>query len=108
MKTIQSRYSAKQLRKMICFAFKLNLITAVLFLAQFLGRAQTGTVVAWGDNLYGEIIVPAGLSNVIAVAAGTWHSLALKSDGTVTAWGRKDYGQNHYHIHISHFIPYAD
>jgi alpha-tubulin suppressor-like RCC1 family protein len=31
--------------------------------------------------------VPAGLSNVIAVAGGATHSLALKSDGKVVAWG---------------------
>jgi hypothetical protein len=36
--------------------------------------------------------VPAGLSNVVAIAAGGYHSLALKSDGTVVAWG--DNSQN--------------
>jgi alpha-tubulin suppressor-like RCC1 family protein len=37
--------------------------------------------------------VPAGLSSVTAIAAGGYHSLALKSDGTVVAWGRNDDGQ---------------
>jgi len=31
--------------------------------------------------------VPGGLSGVTAVAAGSFSSLALKSDGTVVAWG---------------------
>ena len=31
--------------------------------------------------------VPPGLSNVVAIAGGDSHSLALKSDGTVAAWG---------------------
>jgi alpha-tubulin suppressor-like RCC1 family protein len=31
--------------------------------------------------------VPTGLSNVIAIAAGRSHALALRSDGTVVAWG---------------------
>jgi hypothetical protein len=31
--------------------------------------------------------VPSGLSRVTAIAAGTFHSLALKGDGTVVAWG---------------------
>jgi hypothetical protein len=44
--------------------------------------------------------LPPGLSGVTAIAAGTYHSLALKSDGTVVAWGcgtafgnSGDYGQ---------------
>jgi alpha-tubulin suppressor-like RCC1 family protein len=32
-------------------------------------------------------MVPAGLSNVVAIAGGGYHSLALKADGTVVAWG---------------------
>jgi alpha-tubulin suppressor-like RCC1 family protein len=36
--------------------------------------------------------VPAGLTNVIAIAAGAAHSLALKRDGTVQAWGYDGYG----------------
>jgi len=34
-----------------------------------------------------------GLANVVAIAAGTSHSLALKSDGTVFAWGGNSWGQ---------------
>lgn len=44
-------------------------------------------IVAWGDNSYGQTNVPAGLSNVVSIAAGFWHTLALKNDGTVSAWG---------------------
>ena len=50
-----------------------------------------GNVVAWGMNygIYGWNVstVPAGLSNVVAIATGGYHTLALKSDGTVVAWG---------------------
>ena len=54
-----------------------------------------GGVLAWGGigENYGQTSVPTGLSRVVAVAAGTWHSLALKNDGTVVGWGRNDYGQ---------------
>ncbi len=65
-----------------------------------------GTVMAWGYNLDGELgqgttdvnphPVPAmvtGLSGVTAIAAGAYHSLALKADGTVWAWGWNDKGQ---------------
>ena len=34
-----------------------------------------------------------GLSNVISIAGGYLHSVALKSDGTVWAWGNNTYGQ---------------
>jgi alpha-tubulin suppressor-like RCC1 family protein len=27
------------------------------------------------------------LANVVAIAAGYWHNLALRDDGTVAAWG---------------------
>ena len=44
-----------------------------------------GTVLVWGGNTYGQTNVPNGLSNVVAIAAGGWHNLALKSNGKVTA-----------------------
>ena len=43
--------------------------------------------VGWGNNYDGQASIPAGLSNVVAVAGGTFHSIGLKSDGTVMAWG---------------------
>ena len=33
------------------------------------------------------------LSNVVAIAAGQYHNLALKSDGQVVGWGTDYYGQ---------------
>ena len=49
-------------------------------------------VVAWGDNSNNELVVPADLTNAVAVAAGNFHSLALKADGTVVGWGGSYYG----------------
>ena len=68
-----------------------------------------GTVVGWGNNYYGQatgvatnssppyyasgIVIVSGqkLSNVVAIAAGDSHSLALKADGTVVGWGYSGY-----------------
>src|SRR3974390_3190359 len=54
--------------------------------------AAGGTVFAWGDNGAGQTNVPTGLTNVVAIAAGDYHSLALRADGTVVAWGLNTYG----------------
>ena len=43
-------------------------------------------VVAWGDNDSGQATVPA-LANVVQVAAGSGHSLALLGNGSVVTWG---------------------
>ena len=51
--------------------------------------ASPGTVVAWGENTYGQRTVPAGLDGVVAIAAGAGHALALKNDGTIVAWGEE-------------------
>jgi len=67
-----------------------------------------GTVWAWGYNLFGQLgdgtsgdgtdkdmpVHVNGLTDVVAVAAGSYHSLALKADGTVWTWGQNNtYGQ---------------
>ncbi len=64
-----------------------------------------GTVWAWGSDSSGELgddimqqnkstpVQVAGLSGIVAIAAGSYHNLALTSTGSVWAWGRDDYGQ---------------
>ena len=37
--------------------------------------------------------IPDGLNNVVAIAAGEYHSMALQKDGTVVIWGDNSYGQ---------------
>ena len=68
---------------------------------------RSGTVYAWGDRSHGQLgdgvretgkpvatprPVP-GLSNIVAIAAGGQHSLALRKDGTLFAWGSNWNGQ---------------
>ena len=55
---------------------------------------KDGTVARWGSKYDNDFDTPpAGLSNVVAVAAGDGHTLALKSDGTVIGWGGNNVGQ---------------
>src|ERR1035438_1721185 len=42
----------------------------------------------------GQSAAPTGLRDVIAIAAGASHSLALKSHGTVVGWGDNYFGQS--------------
>jgi len=46
-----------------------------------------GRVVAWNADGVFQTNLPPDLSNVVAVAAGPDHNLALRNDGTVVAWG---------------------
>jgi alpha-tubulin suppressor-like RCC1 family protein len=66
---------------------------------------KDGTVWAWGLNKDGQLgtgktseaepkpVKVQGLTDVVEVAAGWRHSLALRRDGTVWAWGNNDHGQ---------------
>lgn len=55
--------------------------------------AAANQVIAWGTNDCGQATVPEGLTNVIEVAVGRRHSVALTADGTVVTWGDNTSGQ---------------
>jgi alpha-tubulin suppressor-like RCC1 family protein len=59
------------------------------FINHSLALQSDGSVTALseGDSLYGLGYVPAGVSNVVAIATGAFHNLVLQSDGQVVAWG---------------------
>lgn len=48
---------------------------------------RVSPVIGWGNNDNGQLDVPSGLGNVIAIATGPAHSLALRADGSVVTWG---------------------
>ena len=50
-------------------------------------------VVAWGANYVGQVTVPPGLSNVVAIAGAYDHNLALKNNLTAVGWGDNTFGQ---------------
>lgn len=72
-----------------------------------------GTVRAWGlntvaqlglgdasDEIFTPVPVP-GLNNIVAIAAGAFHSLAVRSDGIVFAWGANYDGQCGQPLNVS-------
>ena len=78
-------------------------IAFILFASQLLtfGSPQ-GYVIWWGSGISDQpslsstgVVAVAGqaLTNVIAVAAGHFHALAIRSDGTVVGWGFNQSGQ---------------
>ena len=50
-------------------------------------------MVITGDDSLGQLRPPAAASNVVGIAAGAWHNLALKPEGGVVAWGDNWDGQ---------------
>ncbi|MCW5550993.1 MAG: immunoglobulin domain-containing protein [Verrucomicrobiae bacterium] len=52
-----------------------------------------GSVAAWGDNSRLQTAVPPNLTNIVAVAGGSFHSLALDHSGNVRGWGENTFGK---------------
>lgn len=78
--------------------------------AHSLALCEDGTIAAWGYNTSGQLGdgsttqryfavtvntagTPLGGRSVVALAAGSYHNLALCSDGTLVSWGLNVYGQ---------------
>jgi len=95
-------------------AFRLGLVLSLvlsLLLGLLVGvatpaQAADGDLFSWGYNGYGQLgdgtddkrnlpvsVTPDFPDEVVAVAGGNRHSLALLADGTVWAWGGDNYGQ---------------
>ena len=64
-------------------------------------------VAAWGVDNFGQTDVPLDLTNVIAIAGGWHHSVALKGDGTVTVWGDNNAGQTNVPANLSNVVAIA-
>jgi len=55
-----------------------------------------GPIIGGGSGPYGDLLTPTlvpGVTNVRAIAGGTYHSCALLIDGSEKCWGHNDFGQ---------------
>src|SRR5262245_17278220 len=64
-------------------------------------------VFGWGKNSNGQIFPPPNLTNIAAISAGDYHSLALQSNGTVVVWGDGWFGQTNVPPGLSNVIAIA-
>lgn len=79
-------------------------VVAAAVAYDFVAVRADGSVAASG---YGARNVPAGLSNIVSVAVGYAHGLALKSDGKVIAWGLNDQGQTNVPSNLTNAVAIA-
>jgi len=68
------------------------LIALICSICPAAAEQQAGSVGAWGANYEGQTNTPDG-DDFVQIAAGGFHSLALKSDGSLVGWGWNYYGQ---------------
>ena len=52
-----------------------------------------GDITPWGSTAFAENTIPAGLTNAVAIAAGSSHAVGLSADGHVFTWGSNSFGQ---------------
>ncbi len=82
-----------------------NIVAIAAGLNHSVALKKDGTVLVWGSDEFGQLgdgtaledkstpVVIGGATNIVGIAAGGFHTLALKSDGTMQNWGKDDLGQ---------------
>lgn len=64
-------------------------------------------VASWGDNSGGLSDVPPNLEDIVAVAGGDYHSIALRRNGSLLGWGYNGDGQITVPTNVLRFVAIA-
>ena len=86
-----------------------NLVAAAtlgLIITSGVGHAAS-IVSGWGFNGSGQASPPSGLTDVVAIAAGGSHSLALTARGRVIGWGDNNVGQTNIPSGLTNAVAIA-
>jgi alpha-tubulin suppressor-like RCC1 family protein len=92
LKPLKKRPVFGTVKSIFSFANLLCATVLTFHLATETGHAA-GAVVAWGDNDFSQTNVPSNVTNAVAVAGGSDHSLALRNTGAVAGWGNNGSGE---------------
>ncbi len=60
-----------------------------------------------GNDDFGQLNPNEPATNIVAIAAGDWHTLALRADGGVMAWGSDINGQCEVPSNLGHVVAIA-
>ena len=90
--TVMLMRSSSPARAMAPGSMEENAVTISAGPFHTVGIKSDGTVVATGDNSFGQCDV-SGWTDIVAIMAGWFHTIGLKGDGTVVATGRNEEGQ---------------
>jgi alpha-tubulin suppressor-like RCC1 family protein len=84
-----------------------DVVAVAAAIGHSLALKSDGTVWAWGDTAYGELgngewnnngfestpVQVTSLTGMLAIAAGDFHSMSLRSDGAILSWGYNSGGE---------------
>ena len=103
-------------------SYALALLLVLTFHCQFLfADSKQGQIIGWGSNIARQakgigtsdistgfvIVAEEPLSNIVAIAAGAEHFLALRADGTIVAGGFNFYGQTTIQADLTNVVAVA-
>ncbi len=71
-------------------------------------QVSVSSILAWGDNSARQLNVPTGTTDVVTIAAGGDHGLALRADDSIVPWGDNSSGQSNLPQPGGNIVAVAD